>query len=510
MVQPWLRKLEHLLAGDHPLTTGDGGGQAVQQGGLADAPLVSPHGTTELGGHLCTLSQDREGDGLGVKRQLDDCRADAARRGWTVGEEYVDDDISAYSGRTRPAYERMLTDIGTGRRDAVIVWHMDRLHRQPIELERFADVCARADLTDVKTLHGDMDLGTGDGLLLARLLAAVAAIESDGKSRRGKRKMRELAEAGKPHGGGSRPFGFLASDGATHDPVEARAIQEAAARVLAGESLTSVAAWLAESDVRTVYGNTWRTTTLRGLLLNPRIYGQRVHQGKAIGPGAWEPIISAEDGERLRLLLTDPARRTNRTARRYLLSGLCRCALCGTKMYSVPRFDTARYLCRSGHDFGGCGRMAITAAHLEAWITEAVLQRLDSMGMAEALAGQTSDDAHAGALHVQVQTDTERLAELAILWADGELDQVQWKAARSRLEQRVADNRRTLARLRGSTVVDDWIGNSRQLRARWSGLALSGQTAIVRAVIDHVVIQPATTRGRTGLDPARVQPVWRL
>jgi site-specific DNA recombinase len=455
------------------------------------------------------ISQDRDGARLGVKRQLDDCRAEADRRGWTVAEEYVDDDVSAYSGRIRPAYQRMLDDIDAGTRDAIIVWHMDRLHRRPIELEHFADVCMRAGVADVKTLHGDMNLGNGDGLLMARLLAAVAANESDGKSRRSRRKMRELAEAGAPHGGGSRPFGFQ-SDRVSHEPVEAQAIRDAAARVLAGESLASVARWLAESDIRTVLGNVWRTAVLRQLLLNPRICGQRVHQGKVIGPGLWDPIIDPEDGERLRLLLTDPARRTNGTARRYLLSGLCRCGLCGTKMYSVPRFATARYLCRSGHDFGGCGSMAITASHLEAWITEAVLQRLDSAEMADTLAGRIRDDVQATALHDQVQQDAKKLDDLAIMWADGELDGAQWKTARARLEQRASVNRKTLARMRGTSVVDGWVGNGSQLRDRWQSLNLSRQTAIVRALIDHVVIQPATVRGRNGLDPKRVQPVWRL
>jgi DNA invertase Pin-like site-specific DNA recombinase len=455
------------------------------------------------------ISQDRDGGRLGVKRQLDDCRAEADRRGWIVAEEYVDDDVSAYSGKARPAYERMLADIEAGARDAVIVWHMDRLHRRPIELEHFADVCTRAGVSDVKTLHGNMDLGNGDGLLLARLLAAVAANESDGKSRRGRRKMRELAEAGAPHGGGSRPFGFQ-PDRVTHEPVEAQAIRQATARILAGESLTSVARWLAESDIRTVHGNVWRTAVLRGLLLNPRIYGQRVYQGKVIGPGSWDAIIDPDDGEKLRLLLTDPARRTNRTARRYLLSGLCRCGLCGTKMYSVPRFETARYLCRSGHDFGGCGKMAITARPLEAWMTEAVLQRLDSAEMADALAGHTRDDAHAAALYEKVSADTEKLADLAVMWADGELDASQWRTARTRLEQRVTENRRTLARMRGTSVVDGWIGNGSELRDRWAGLNLTRQTAIVRALIDHIVIQPATIPGLRGLDPGRVQAVWRL
>lgn len=455
------------------------------------------------------ISQDRDGRGLGVKRQLKDCRAEAARRGWTVAEEYIDDDLSAYNGKARPAYDRMLADIEAGTRDAVIVWHMDRLHRRPIELERFADVCTRAGVADVKTLHGDLDLGNGDGLLMARLLAAVAANESDGKSRRGRSKMRELAEAGAPHGGGSRPFGFTA-DRITHEPDEAQAIRDASARVLAGESLTSVARWLAESDIRTVRGNVWRTTTLRGLLLNPRNYGQRVHQGQVIGAAAWDPIIDPEDGEKLRQLLTDPARRTNRTARRYVLSGLCRCGLCGTKMYSVPRFDTGRYLCRSGHDFGGCGKMVITARPLEAWITEAVLQRLDSAEMADALTGHARDDGHAAALHEHLSADTEKLAELAVMWADGELDAAQWRTARTRIEQRVADNRRMLARMRGTTVVDGWIGNGSELRERWEDLNLTRQTAIVRALIDHIVIRPATVPGNRALDPERVHAIWRL
>src|SRR5690554_1503754 len=101
------------------------------------------------------ISQDRSGDELGVRRQLEDCRVEAERRGWTVAQEYVDDDVSAYSGKKRPAYEQMLTDLAEGRRDAVMVWHMDRLHRRPIELERFFEVCTRAGVTDVVTLFGD-------------------------------------------------------------------------------------------------------------------------------------------------------------------------------------------------------------------------------------------------------------------------------------------------------------------------------------------------------------------
>ena len=175
------------------------------------------------------ISQDRAGEGLGVKRQLADCRAEAERRGWPVVEEYVDDDVSAYSGKARPNYRRMLEAIREGQADAVVVWHLDRLHRRPIELEEFVQTCSRAGITDVVTLHGDVNLANGDGLLMARLMAAVAANESDAKSRRSRRKMLELAQNGQPHGGGFRPFGFN-DDRRTLNEAEADVIHTLATR----------------------------------------------------------------------------------------------------------------------------------------------------------------------------------------------------------------------------------------------------------------------------------------
>jgi hypothetical protein len=35
-------------------------------------------------------------------------------------------------------------DIQAGQIDAVIVWHLDRLHRHPKELEEFLDICQAA------------------------------------------------------------------------------------------------------------------------------------------------------------------------------------------------------------------------------------------------------------------------------------------------------------------------------------------------------------------------------
>lgn len=454
------------------------------------------------------ISQDRSGNELGVKRQLADCLAEARRRGWTVAEEYVDDDVSAYSNKKRPAYERMLTDLSEGRRDGVIVWHMDRLHRRPVELERFIHTCDAAGVRDVVTLSGDIDLAQGDGLLMARLLAAVAANESDSKRRRGARKALEIAQTGRPMMGGPRPFGFE-DDRVSHHPVEAPVVRDLAARALAGETLISLATWLQDNGVKTVGGKEWRTNTVRTLLTNPRMWGMRVHQGQVIGTAVWEPILTEDQGARLRRLLLDPARRTNRSARRYLLTGLLVCGKCGNRLNSAPRGETRRYGCRTGPDARGCGGVYIYAQMLEEFIAEAVLYRLDSPEMHQTMMGSPDQSGETALLADSIQSDASRLEDLAAMWADGEITRPEWVKARKRIEERLDADRRTFARLTQREAVVDYLGRGAELRAHWEDLNLSRQVAIVKAVLNHVTILPAIRPGRHGLDPDRLVPDWR-
>jgi site-specific DNA recombinase len=140
---------------------------------------------------------DREGAGLGVARQEEeDCRALAQRLEWTVAQVYVDNDTSAYSGKPRPAWERLLADVRAGAVTAVIVWHVDRLTRSPRELEDVIDLADRHGLA-LATVTGDVDLATPTGRMVARMLGAAARHESEHKAVRQRRQARQAAEAGR-------------------------------------------------------------------------------------------------------------------------------------------------------------------------------------------------------------------------------------------------------------------------------------------------------------------------
>ncbi|TFC24739.1 recombinase family protein [Cryobacterium sp. TMT1-3] len=455
------------------------------------------------------ISRDVTGEGLGVERQLADCRKLAADRGWIVAEEYVDNDISAYKGKRRPSYERMLEDISAGQRDAVIVYNTDRLTRRPIELEEFVQICQLAGVEEFATVTADINLGNDDGMFMARILAAVAAKESGRKSERQKRKAREIAEAGKPNGGNLRPFGYE-RDQVTVVESEAIVLRVLAERYLAGESLMSLANWLQEEGVSSVAGMPWRTTTLRQTLTNPRIAGLRAHNGVVVAVAIWPAIITKATHEQLVAMFARKKVTGRRAPRRYLLSGLLRCGRCGNKLFSSSRKDTRRYVCMSGPDHGGCGRLTIVAAPVEEWLAEAVLMRLDSSAMADALVGRAIADERHAALAADLQSDQAQMKELAELWADKGISLAEWKAAREPIEARIFNLDRQIGQLTGTSTLAGIIGNGEAVRASWDSLNLSRQAAIIAAVLDYATITPKTSAGRVSVDPNRIIATWRL
>jgi DNA invertase Pin-like site-specific DNA recombinase len=114
-------------------------------------------------GIYCRISSDPKGLRAGVERQEADCRAFAERMAWAVSEVYVDNDISAYSGKPRPAYDRLLDDVRAGVVMAVVAWHNDRLHRSPVELETFISLVEQTGAAVAVVEGGSYDLTSPDG-----------------------------------------------------------------------------------------------------------------------------------------------------------------------------------------------------------------------------------------------------------------------------------------------------------------------------------------------------------
>ncbi|MDR6613601.1 recombinase family protein [Leifsonia sp. 1010] len=452
------------------------------------------------------ISSDQSGEGLGVQRQLEDCRRLAAERDWVVAGEYVDNDISAYSGRTRPNYERMLIDIEAGRIDAVLVYHLDRLTRRPAELEHFIDVCTDARV-DVTTVTGDIGLGNDNGLMIARITSAMAAAESGRKSARIKRKMLQNAEMGKPSGGGQRPFGYE-HDRVTVRESEAEVIRALADRYIKGESMIALAHWLNDQNVPTSGGvASWHVQTVRRILVSGRIAGLRDHHGEPIAEGKWPAIISVEQREQLLTVLRARGGTQQARTNRYLLSGMLRCGLCGAKLHTTITRSIRRYTCRRSPGDNACGRLSINAIHVEEWAAAAVVLHLDARGMTSMLASRASADYRHSPYLAEVLRAQQILTELAEMLGAGELSRTEYAAARKVAEARHMGAVRELDRATGTNAMHGLDPKREALTRSWERLDLQRQRSIVRTLLDFAIVYPRP-RGQRKLDPTRIEARW--
>lgn len=447
----------------------------------------------------------------GVKRQQADNVAEAERRGWVVVEQYEDDARSAFSGRPRPGYDRMIDDLKSGHITHVVAWHEDRLLRSMVELEDLVNIVEATHATIVTVTAGDVDLETPEGRFKARIQAAVARKESEDKSRRLRRMHAELRKDGRPNGG-ARPFGW-SSDRVTPDPSEAPIIAEMVERIANGETLTAVADDLNGRGIVTTRGGAWTLTNVRRCVLNGKHAGLLMHDGREVGVGDWEPIVDEATWRRAVHVLNAPDRPKRRTARRYLLvGGLLRCGRCGAIMRSKPHRNrngeqTPTYTCPPAKA-GGCGGASVTADRIEPLVTDAVLDLIESAAFLKALQQRSKSGAAPGESVSEVKA---RLSMLNRMLGQGAMSEAEYIEAKAEANEALAAAELRSVSDTKAGAARRYAGQAGKLRSAWPELTIDQRQAIIHAVLDHVSIEPVgrNAKGITTAERIADHFVWK-
>lgn len=285
-----------------------------------------------------------------MQRHEADCRKIAKDRGWRVTEVYRDTMSATDARKRRPAYDRMLADFDAGMFDALVCWDLDRLTRQPRQLEDWIDRAEKSAIMLV-TANGEADLTTDGGRMYARIKAAVARAEVERKGARQASAARQRSEKGRPPLG-VRLTGYTVSGELV--PDEANAVRVVFERFAAGDSLRSISRWLdEESGLPPRHGTRWNPSTVTTMLRNPRYAGHAIYRGAITGmKGGWEPIVTEELYAVVQGILADPRRTKNRhgTDRKYLGSGIYLCDVCQRPVVSFSGAGAGpRYRCTNGH-----------------------------------------------------------------------------------------------------------------------------------------------------------------
>lgn len=455
------------------------------------------------------ISQDRTGSEAGVERQREDCLALAARLELGVPEVFVDNDVSAYDGSDRPGYEAMLDWVRHGA-SPIVVWHLDRLYRQPRELEVLLDLVEHRSVRIETVRGGAFDLNTNEGQLMARQFVAIAAYESGHKADRVVRALRQRAEQGLWHG----PARYGYARGGVLIPEQARVIREMADRFLAGESIRSITAWLNSNATprRAVVGH---AKTVRSILASARISGQRAHapgvvsdppDGREIlGPGRWEAIITPEETARIRQLLGDSSRRRAAPAVQSLLGGIAQCGRCGAGLIVTTHKNTdgartVRYACRKDPGHPERGGLSINADHLDTYVTDKVLGRLARPGDSDV----AETDSEPSPAWARIYMIVARLREIRADYDSRLLSFREYEIARTAGEEVLHEAEAELVGPRGATELHGApYGDRGALTLWWDGLDVGQQRKVINTVINRIVIAPGS--GGRSFDSARVR-----
>lgn len=456
----------------------------------------------------CRISRDREGAGLGIERQREDCEQLAQQLGLDIVDVYEDNDMSAYSGKPRKGYIRMLADLRAGRADTVLAWHTDRLHRSPAELEEYIDVCEPRRIETRTVKAGHLDLTTATGRMIARQLGVQARYEVERMVERQKRARDQMAQHGKFFGG-RRPFGYE-SDGMTIIESEAAAIREAADAVLSGASLRSIAADWNERGILTSTGRRWEGPEVRGMLLRPRNAGIVKHRGDEAGPAQWPAILEEPLWRSVCALLEDPDRRTTPgNERKYLGSNLYLCGVCGQTMRCSTGNKTKGGLFIPSYSCRASKHLTRRCDLLDDYVQLLILERLGREDAADLLA-EREDPVDVRGAQRDMREARQTLNELAAELGAGEMDMQEWRAASKAARARLKGAEDTLSRAVEANPVAGLVG-SENLEADWKGLDLSRQRAVL-VYLMRVTVLPAR-RGRLPggayFDPEAVNIEWK-
>lgn len=333
------------------------------------------HSASRRAAIYCRLSYAPDGSVEKVERQEADARLLAEQRGWTVTDVYTDNNKSAWSrNRRRPGWQNLLNAIRSRRADVVIVYHLDRLMRQPHDLEELLSLADRQGIT-LASPHGSRDLDNPDDRFVLRIEVAQACREVDNISRRSRRGWAARAEQGAPRANGVRAYGWE-RDGRTINRHEAAVIRCIARQLTDGQSLNSIVDDLNRRAEPTSAGKTWTISTLRKLMTNPRLIGQRTYNGQVVAKGQWRPILPADTFQAVQLALAarrdlHPHSHQQLRTRRYLLSGIARCGVCTGPLYvqqpGAGRNASPSYTCRS------CRKVSRAQPQVDAYVTRAFL-----------------------------------------------------------------------------------------------------------------------------------------
>lgn len=414
------------------------------------------------------ISRDDERS-TSIARQTRDIERWCASHGATLVEVFTDRDLSAYKSRVRrPQFERMLSRLGEA--DTIITWKLDRLARSVVGFAKLVETLEAAGV-HIATTDGAVDMTTPQGRAMVQMTAVFAELEAATTSER----VKAMHAYKKAQGEwmGQPPFGWRRGADRKLEavPEQQAAIEEAARRYVAGESLRKLAPSLGFTH-----------PNLARILRSDRVL-------EMLPPDLAGRLVTemAERG------------RTGTSANPSLLAGVARCGVCEgpTTITASGRRNGklwAAYSCRERN------HVNISAPWLNDYISTAVLDVIDSGQLLKRVAQRRPKPTTMEPAAIEARIEQLEVAR----FEEGSIAHESYLKRRGALLDKLAKAHAAAEHDAGPDIP---LKLARELPTMWPAMSVPGRRRIVKALIREIRV--ARAAGNGPVDPARVEIVWR-
>lgn len=379
--------------------------------------------------------------GLSIDAQQAQCKSKCDQMGLDIVKVYADEGISGKKTSNRPQFQQMLEDARQKKFDYLVIWKISRLSRSMVDLLNTNEELAKNGVSLI-SVSDNFDLSTISGKMTFQLLGAFSEFERETIASNVKMSMTSLVRDKKRPAGGRR-LGYVS--GINQQGRKCLVVQKEEAaivrlifeRYLAGNGYKAIANYLNRQGYKTVKGNSFSTTAVKGILQNYKTYNgylvynryehweSKRRRGKNANPivvkGDHEKIIDDFTAKKVELRLSAQSFQPKwNNLGGNLLTGLLKCPECGAPMAASNTTNTLKdgtkkriryYVCSRFRNEGAsvCHANSIRADRAEEFVAERLKEIVTVPSLLERTVKKLNTD-----LQEQISPLEQELATIAL------------------------------------------------------------------------------------------------
>ena len=296
-------------------------------------------------------TEEQAQEGFSVRGQIEKLKSYALLKDWDIFDIYADEGISGKNIVDRPAINRLIDDIKSGKVNNVLVFKVDRLTRSTKNLLELVELFEDSDCA-FNSLTESIDTATPSGRMFLKIIGIFAEFERENLASRLKLGFERKVKEGYTLATKYISYGYTREKGdriQTIHPDEAKVVKEIFSMFVDKNfAMHKIARTLNERKIPTKMNSVWDGSAIKTLLTNPTYIGKVRYSVTDEdryfeADGQHEPIISDKLFYLAQERIQNISRKswTKHPREESYFCGFLICSMCGSK------YTTHNYACKA-------------------------------------------------------------------------------------------------------------------------------------------------------------------